>query len=353
MKVLIFSRIDDLHASFGSAIHLKSLYEYLNSQGHQAFYWSGWPRNYGAAWYRKGFYFDSPIRPRALKEAEYMINQVMPDAIITDYPWLNGIFDLPECKNLKKICFVHDLRTRIVPCLKNMGIKNNEYWNEKKEAELLRKADALLVLNGDDEKDCNRMAPEAKTIRIGIALPTVDIPSLGAAFNSKMGVLYIAAAAEQNYYALKWFIDNVWERVLIKEPQATLLVCGSIGRKKKKWCPQREWSIRVIEDHESLDLFYAASKIAVVPHFLKGGLKIKTAEAFAHGLPVVATSCGLDGFEDAIGSCALAVNNPSAFAICIHGLLTNDDHRDRMSKKALQFAKDRMNPEAAYGALQK
>lgn len=273
----------------GSGFHLRNMIECLEKSGHQI-----------KILHLDNGGYDEP--PPYIYHTDFgnEIRQYQPDVMIADYSWMTPCLDIAH-DGVLKICFVHDLRCRIVPCLTAIGYQDKQNWTEEKEADLLRKADVLLVLNDDDAAFCRRMAPEAKVIRVGIAMKPVEYdPAKEVAGRC----IYVGSNNMENAHALNWLGEHVWPRVLQEVSYATL---------------------DVVTGHpDNLGERYAEAQIAVVPHIMKGGLKLKTAEAFAHGLPVVGNVCAFDGFDIDDG---FATDDPKEMSEYIVTLLRDDDYR--------------------------
>jgi glycosyltransferase involved in cell wall biosynthesis len=288
----------------GSGFHLRNMIECLENNGHTV----------TVVHFDNGQYDDVP----SMIDLARFVNIDQPyDAVIADYSWMTPVLDVvPD--GVLKICFVHDLRCRIIPCLMPLGYVDNQGWTQESEAALLRKADVLLTLNEDDAMMCRQMAPEAKIVRIGIAMDAVphDVT------NEVAGrCIYVGAPNLENGYAFGWFERHVWPLVLQEVPHATL--------------------DKILGRVDNLDERYAEAQIAVVPHIMNGGLKIKTAEAFAHGLPVVGNVCAFDGVELPVW----ATDDPIEMASTIIQFLKDDDYRMNMSETLV------VSPNAAYDGL--
>lgn len=298
----------------GSGFHLRNMIEVLNKHGHQCSTVS-----------ILGATYDAPFNEDEKVGLIGGLGDSPQDVIIADYVWMCSLFDVTP--QVLKICFVHDLRCRIVPCLEAIGYKDAQGWTEEKEAELLRKADILLVLNEEDKAYCERMAPNCKIVRIGIAMqavahdPAKEIPGR---------CIYVGSPVMENQYAIDWFEKNVWPQVLKEVPHATL--------------------VKVMGGVKDLDAEYAQAQLAVVPHIMKGGIKLKVAEAFAHGIPAHGNGCAFDGFTE---SRRLWPHHeePGYMAKTIVQYLEDDEWRKNMCEQSVAICKTQMTPHVAYGDL--
>jgi len=323
MKILIATRTPE-GLPGGSGFHLRNMLECLEKNGHDVIVWC-----------LDGGNYDAPLDGRELAEflAHYTAHK--PDALIADYSWMCPAFDeLPA--SVLKICFVHDLRCRIIPCLTAIGYqsvqgwigyKDAQGWTEEKEAALLRKADVLLVLNNDDAEYCRRMAPDAKVIRVGIAMDAVEH---NPAKEISGRCIYVGSCNMENLWAIGWFEREVWPRVLAEVPHATL--------------------DKVFGHPDDIEQHYAEAQIAVVPHIMKGGMKIKTAEALAHGLPVVGNVCAFDGIDDR-DYMGYATDDPNVMVEKISWGLRLIFPRIKAYLKSYDYVQNHMTPHTAYGNL--
>ena len=101
---------------------------------------------------------------------------------------------------------------------------------------------------------------------------------------------------------------------------------------------------------ESLEEAYTRAAVIVNPVLAGTGLKTKTVEALGHAKPLVTTSCGAEGIEDAAGTAFLMADDPAGMAAHINGLLEiSGPRRGAGARRAFHFASE-WN-EAQIGAL--
>jgi len=365
-RILIVSRTMPVFEGMGGAAHMYDMVECLKEKGFEIGYLylgtgeqisdklqkiariygvstpasfpaNGWPTFYDA---------EASQNEKALFSHVYPLCQ--PDIVIADYQWLNGIFDLiPADHKTERVTFVHEVRMRMIQSFDSIGMQSAySDWNETKETALLKKANTLLVLQNEDEEGCRKMVPDANIIRIGISDriiacdPAKEIPGC---------CMYIASNVAENYHAGKWLLDKVWPLVLQNVPGASLIICGSICNRLSAY---KDISGVILAGWvENLHDISASAQVAVIPHFMHGGTKLKFIRALSYGRPVVANSCGIDGFPEAKGTCALIADDPEQFAAHMVEIIKNDEKRHAMQEAAMALAQERLSPQAAYGKL--
>jgi glycosyl transferase family 1 len=301
--------------------------------------------------------FDAPVQEAESRAVCQVCRKVVPAVVIADYSWMGGIYDqdyFRENPSVKKIIFVHDLRIRIMPSYVLMGLLRSEDnpWTKEKEGKLLAHADVLLTLNDEDKRMASTIAPQARVLKMGMSVspqptaPSATIPGR---------CIYVASDLHENLFAVMWLLKYVWPLVVKANKSASLAICGSIcdqlraiGDSGNAWLGSLE-NLNVILEGRKDDLrpCYAAAEIALVPHWMMGGIKIKHIEALANGLAVVCTPAGADGLPEAVNHSALVAEMPPEFADHIIRLTRNRGALERMRRNSRELAL-RLTPASVY-----
>jgi glycosyltransferase involved in cell wall biosynthesis len=366
-KILIVSRLNP-EPNCGSSIHTEDLVCYLRAEGHDVHYlYLGpqgdydWARTtVDALYFQQGHgkgasEFDGRVEDWEKAYVAEICGRIFPDVVMADYSWMGDIFDDPYFQNnptVRKMILVHDLRVRIVPCYVMMGIMRPEMnrWTDEMEGAMLSKADAIITLNSEDQEKAAAISGNVRTLRMGIsavradAAPAVRIPAR---------CIYVASNLPENVIALKWLLKFVWPRVIAAHGEASLSVCGTIGENVSLHAKAggldagelRRMNVQILGRVKDLGEHYAASEIALVPHFMRGGIKIKHMEAITHGLPVVCSRAGADGLPETVNSSSLAADKAEAFADNILMLMKNREKlewmRQNTASQALRMTRGR------------
>jgi hypothetical protein len=103
--------------------------------------------------------------------------------------------------------------------------------------------------------------------------------------------------------------------------------------------------------HPTLSSYYRSIDIAINPVLYGSGLKIKTVEALAYGIPLVTTSVGAQGIQEEDGQAFLIADTPEEFAAAIQRLASSYDLRRELSARARHFAKQHFTPHACFSVL--
>ena len=85
----------------------------------------------------------------------------------------------------------------------------------------------------------------------------------------------------------------------------------------------------------------ARARVAVAPMRYGAGLKLKTVEAMAHGVPVVSTALGAEGLGGTERLHLLVADEPHEIAAAIAALLADDELWRRLSDRGRAHVRDR------------
>jgi polysaccharide biosynthesis protein PslH len=140
-----------------------------------------------------------------------------------------------------------------------------------------------------------------------------------------------------NLDAARWFLTEIFPLILKQEPQARLLLVGrELGRLGE--LPAG------VERHESvaevLPWFYTADLLAV-PLRQGAGTRIKVLEAFAAGLPVVATAKGCEGIDARDGEHFMLGDSPTHFAAAVTRVLADGALAQKLSENGRRLAQEK------------
>lgn len=155
---------------------------------------------------------------------------------------------------------------------------------------------------------------------------------------------FIGGDSDANFSGLTWFLQEVWP--YFSWGGARLRVAGGVCRR----FPAPVDGVDFLGETE-LDDFYGSVRIAVNPVLWGGGLKIKTVEAMAYGLPVVASREGAAGLEEADGRGLSIAESASGFALALSRFLQDPALRQAQGRAARRFVDDEFSRDAVFHDL--
>ena len=178
----------------------------------------------------------------------------------------------------------------------------------------MAQADVLIHLNAQEKQDFERLLPQKTHALLYPAVPEAPTGPGGEE------VVLLASNNSANVESVIWFLREVVPRA----PGVAVKIVGNVdagvrARDGALYERHRAWFAGRVEDPAAV---YANAKAALLPTISGHGLSIKTVEAMASGLPLVATRLALRGMDEA--SLALegvaVADDPETFAAALRAL---------------------------------
>lgn len=181
------------------------------------------------------------------------------------------------------------------PALSRAALRYERWALRHAEAEVLRLADRAVLVN---RAEAALLAARGVALgaRAGVAaIPppirpaTVAVPHAPSRTAPAWRAVFVGTdALVQNRLTLDWLL-GVWEH---ERPGMPLLICGRQLRPPRA-VPGVTWAGYLAD----IGAAYAPGSILVSPAFLRGGIKTKVLEAFAHGVPVAGNAATFEGLD--------------------------------------------------------
>ncbi len=204
------------------------------------------------------------------------------------------------------------------------------------ELDVFSLVDAVITITDEDKKGIQKFAHQQKihTCLTGINLETYNQVHQPTQPNT---VFHFASMDWlPNIEAVEWLLSNVWNEVLIKIPDAQLILAGRGMPEKIKQASSK--NITIIEDVEDSALFYATYDIMLVPLWSGSGLRIKLVEGLAYGKAIITTSIGAEGIPYTKNKELLIADTQEDFVKMIIDLLSNSSKKQQLQINARALA---------------
>lgn len=291
--------------------------------------------------------FESGLFSESLAGA---LARTRPDILIAQYIRFSpAIRSLPQDIR-PPMCIVdtHDVMHTRAAAFQNAG---HAHWidlTRTEEADALRVFDIAIAINSVDAGVFSDMIGADRVLRAPHAV-TATPPNAPPA--NEPNVLFVGAAGVPNVDALHWLIDEIWP--IARQnlgSNATLTIAGSVVETltPEQCCVP---GIRPVGYVDDLRPEYERATIAVAPLRFGGGLKIKTLEALAHGLPVVTTPVGSQGMEKGNNTCMFIAECGTSIAHAMVRACIDLELNQSMRTAAFEFVTDQFSPSVAYEPL--
>lgn len=237
---------------------------------------------------------------------------------------------------------IHDLVSARTQSMARIGLTARLSMTAVEERAALDRFDTVIAIQPHEEAAVATMIGASRVL---LAPHPVTLPRCAMRPAARI-VGLVASPWAPNVDGFRWFADSVWPRVARRRLLFHVYgaLCGAIG-------PQRDARIVLRGIVPSLEDIYRDIDIAVNPVRCGAGLKIKSVEALASGLPLVTTTEGMRGLEDGAGDAFLVADEPDAFAGHLRRLIEDPALRARVGAPAFAYAAARFTPERCYGTL--
>ncbi len=242
------------------------------------------------------------------------------DYIIISYTtWATLVKDNPFTGSARLIIDTHDFITSQIK--KKKGFRLGAAFAE--EMRRLSYFDEIWSLSVEE----NYLFRQFTTADHRIVPMMQDQPDLQPEKARKFDLIYIASHNEHNILSINWFFLEVYP---LLPPSIKICIIGSIG----DHIPENLPNVTKIPFAEDTTVYYQQSRIAMSPMFGGTGIKVKTVEALAHGLPVVSTPDGVIGLPDKTNNGCIVGHNAEEFAAHIMALCNSPALLAQLSRHA-------------------
>ncbi len=178
------------------------------------------------------------------------------------------------------------------------------------EGKAVRRAAATLALTEEDASRLRELAGGGGNVAV-VRAPFPDLPpGTGRLAGEPAVVVFGSGGWLPNEDSTAWFTAEVWPAVLAAAPGAILHLFGTDANLQAP-------DILTHPSPQDSAEVYAPGSVLAVPLRIASGVRIKILEAWARGVPVVATPAALAGLKAQDGREALIARDPREFADAI------------------------------------
>ena len=208
------------------------------------------------------------------------------------------------------------------------------------ESRLLADASLVTAVSDVDAAKLRAMAPQA---RIEILPSGADVAGIswldhGPSRSDRL-VLLGTLGYLPNLDGARWLVGSILPAVRLSRPNAHVALVGSSPPADLASLAGPD--IDLVGPVDEVDDELAAGDVFVAPLRAGSGVRLKLLEAFAHGIPVVATSRAAEGLAVRDGIHLLIADDTATFARAVVRLLEDADLRHRLSRAARDLVEDR------------
>jgi glycosyltransferase involved in cell wall biosynthesis len=234
----------------------------------------------------------------------------------------------------------HDVMSLRAQNFRHFGRRHFIQISTSEELSILSAFPLLLAIQPEEARWLEALLP-GRVLLAPHALP--PLPRARGRGDGVVRVGFLGGDSPMNRDGLLWLLDQVWPAIAGAELHVAGGVCDAVP-------PGRAGVVlhgEVADGHD----FLAGLNVAVNPVFFGGGLKIKTVEYLAHGLPSVLSAEALFGIAGGDGAAYLLAADRAAFIAGLDALVRDGALRARMGAAAQTFARRHFGPRALEPAI--
>ena len=220
----------------------------------------------------------------------------------------------------------------------------------KYEKILYRIADTVVVVSEEEKKDIQIKIPGTRKIE---TVPNIhEIHYRDRPYSMRNNICFVGHFGNKhNVNAVTYFIENIFQFILRKNPEIEFHVLGYSSEKYKN--AFKSPNVKVIGGLKYLEEALTYYKLFVCPMTFGAGMKGKIGGAIAAGVPVVTTSIGAEGFPFKDGEECFIADASLDFADKCNQCLADPAIWHKFSVKSRQTIAENYSPHVVAGKLGK
>ena len=310
--------------------------------------------------------------PWAVDAFSECVGKFEPEAIIFQYITMSYLLDgLSEEQRGEIRCVVdtHDLLSTRQEQFEQFGFSHWIDIDAEEESQELRRFDAALAIIDHERPTFQAMAPDTDVLTVSHSLDAITRKHKAIAEPKSDALLtigYFGSANHSNGHALVKFIRKVWMPLKEHQAHVRFVIAGSVCdwlmfHEESRFSGEESMSLWIelstdpdvilMGKIESPIDFYSQIDIAINPVEFGTGLKIKTCEALAYGVPSALTACGEHSIPPEVGDAVFNCGTINDMVPAIFAMSMDHEQVEMMRKSAREVAETVFTNEVCYGEL--
>ena len=234
----------------------------------------------------------------------YIASQHM-DTVRTLAPQALILFDTVD------LHFVREEREAVV--LASAGMARSAAVTRSRELAVIAKCDVTIVVSETEKLLLAQVAPTARVDIVSLINAPINV---AIPFEQRAGILFIGGFRHApNVDAMKWYVNEVLPKLRTLLPDVVTTVVGS--HMPDEVAALARDDVRILGFVEDTTQLLQRARVSIAPMRYGAGIKGKINEAMNNGIPVVATTCAIEGMQLEDGRDVLVADDAADFARAI------------------------------------
>ena len=224
---------------------------------------------------------------------------------------------------------------------------NDEFKVTEEQIRAINNSDLTVLVSPYESRILSRMYPATKVLDVW--KPFISIPRV-TDFSQRSNVLFVGGFRHlPNVEGIFWFADEVYPEVKDRLNLNVQIVGTGLSKSETEHLSAA--GLDILGGVESLSEVYEKARAVIVPLLSGAGMKGKLAEALSHGVPVVTTSVGAEGYDFQKNDMIEVVDSPIEFGNSLLRFANEADTFLQASKAAYIYIEKKHSEEAVKAKL--
>ena len=220
----------------------------------------------------------------------------------------------------------------------------------RRELAVVAACDATLVVSPVERELLARECPSA---RVDILSNVHEVAGRGEPHARREGLVFVGGFRHPpNVDAVLWFARDVFPLLRAARPDIAFHCIGGDAPAEIA-ALARSPGIHVHGHVPDITPYMDGARVAVAPLRFGAGVKGKVNLSMAHGQPVVATACAVEGMHLRAGEDVLVADDPQGFADAVLRLYTDEALWERLASNGLENVARHFSMDAARGVVRR
>lgn len=204
--------------------------------------------------------------------------------------------------------------------------------SKAKERHLMSQMDVILSCSDTEAALIRELCPGQDVIYVPPYSVDVDVAG-GFNADERAGLLFVGGFSHPpNTDGVLWFVREVWPAAKARLPGLFLNIAGSSPPQEVTALASEDVRVLGFVSDDRLIELYRTSRLVVIPLRYGAGVKGKTVEAMAYGVPVVCTEWGVEGMPG-VAEILDPMQHRSSLAEAIAALYNDIPRLEEISRK--------------------
>lgn len=215
-------------------------------------------------------------------------------------------------------------------------------WGKRYERRHLGRIADLIFVSPIDRDSAMRNCPYSDTWVVPNGVDTDYFKSEAMSERVSTQLLFTGVMDyPPNHDAMMYFMEQILPRIRQEIPETSLVIAGRNPLPVLQSCAQQCGRVQITGFVEDMRPYFETSAVYIAPLRSGAGMKNKVLEAWAMGIPVVATSVSCNGIAVDPGKNILMADSPEDFSKQVIQLLRNPGLRSLLANGGRQTAEMR------------